>query len=154
MHTLITVYGAFGDLALINTMLSRMSNHVRLFCLTFPVKPGFIVFIYFSPLCFPLNTLKSLSLHLCSSASLSLSLPHYRPSLFAQMLLFTTAKENDAEVIFFICFHFQFYCNSSKDLQPLTERVYCLVHGRFFVPCGVENSTKSQQSEKYYSRRL
>lgn len=54
----------------------------------------------------------------------------------AQSQPFTTAgtketEENGCEVIFFICVYFYFYCNSSRDLQLRTKRVYCFVHGSF-----------------------
>lgn len=94
-----------------------------------------ILFIYFSCLCFPSDTLNS-------GLSICVSLSHFPCTNAA----FHNCRENVAEVIFFICFHFQFYCNSSRDLQLITEAVYCLVRDGF-VPCGVENSTPSQHRE-------
>lgn len=99
-------------------------------CLIFPMKDYSYFLHSLSYLCVPLDTLKFLPLHVCHCLIVSV-IALLLARFLGQTQLFTATEENAAEVMFFICFHFQFYCNSSGDLQLLTERVYCLLHGGF-----------------------
>ena len=77
-----------------------------------------------------------------------MSSPDYWPAFYAQMQLLHSFLEETALGLFTL-----FYCISSRDLQLLTKG--CIVwYMAVFEPCGVENSTPSQHSGKYYSQRL
>lgn len=82
-----------------------------------------------------------------------MSSPDYQPALFTQMQLLHSCLEETALGLFSFSAFTLFYCISSRDLQLLTKG--CIVwYMVVFEPCGVENSTPSQHSGKYYSQRL